>query len=104
MVAVAMTAIGLAVIALPKLSGGERCFLAVVTLAFLTLQWTQWGLASIPAGESLRARRALLGIVSSFLAMAMFVLLFILGLVFPQGAALLSVMMLIQVVYLTTWD
>ena len=30
--------------------------------------------------------------------------LILLGLVFPQGAALLSVMMLLQVVYLTTWE
>jgi hypothetical protein len=34
----------------------------------------------------------------------MFVCLILLGLVFPQGAALLSVMMLLQVVYLTTWE
>jgi hypothetical protein len=34
----------------------------------------------------------------------MFISLVVLGLVFPQGAALLSLMMLIFVVYLTTWD
>lgn len=45
-----------------------------------------------------------MGVLSSFLALSMFVFLVILGLVFPQGAALLSVMILIQVMYLTTWD
>ena len=45
-----------------------------------------------------------LGIISSFVAVAMFIAIVILGLVFPQGAALLSVLILIQVVYLTTWD
>ena len=46
----------------------------------------------------------LLGVLSSLMALAMFVFLVILGLVFPQGAALLSVMMLLLVVYQTTWD
>ena len=44
------------------------------------------------------------GVFSSLMALLMFVCLFLLGLVFPQGAALLSVMMLLQVVYLTTWE
>ena len=45
----------------------------------------------------------LLGVLSSLMALSMFMFLIILGLVFPQGAAILSVMMLIQVVHLTTW-
>jgi hypothetical protein len=36
--------------------------------------------------------------------MAMFMLLIIVGLVFPQGAALLSVMFLIQAVYFISRD
>jgi hypothetical protein len=104
MVAVAMTAIGLCAISLPDLTGGERLFLGGVTLVFLGLQWTQWGLASLSANRSRPAKTVALGVLSSLLAMAMFTALVILGLVFPQGAALLSVMILIQVVYLTTWD
>jgi hypothetical protein len=104
MVGVAVVAIGLSVISLPSLTGGERLFLGAITLAFLGLLWIQWGLASVRASRSWAGKTVLLGILSSFLAVAMFVMLFILGLAFPQGAALLSVMILIQVVYLTTWD
>ncbi len=46
----------------------------------------------------------MLGVVSSLLALAMFVLLFVLGLVYPQGAALESVLILIQVAFMSTWD
>jgi hypothetical protein len=104
MVAVVMTAIGLSAISLPGQSGSERLFLAAITLTFLALQWAQWGLASTPTHRSRPGMTIILGIISTFLALAMFVVLIILGLVFPQGAALLSVMILIQVVYLTTWD
>jgi hypothetical protein len=104
MVGVAVAAIGLSAISLPGLAVGERLFLGAITLAFLGLQWIQWGLASVRASRSWPGKTVLVGILSSFLAVAMFVMLFILGLVFPQGAALLSVMILIQVVYLTTWD
>jgi hypothetical protein len=104
MVAVVMTAIGLSAISLPGQSGGERLFLGAITLTFLALQWAQWGLASTPTHPSRPGMTFILGIISTFLALAMFVVLIFLGLVFPQGAALLSVMSLIQVVYLTTWD
>ncbi len=104
MVAVAVAAIGLSAISLPDQSDHERLVLGTVTLGFLALQWAQWGLASTSAGRSRPALTTTLGVISALLAMAMFVSLIILGLVFPLGAALLSVMFLIQVVYLTTWD
>jgi hypothetical protein len=104
MVVVAMTAIGLSAISLPDLTGGERLFLGVVAVAFLGLLWAQWGIASIPASRARPGVSIFVGVVSSLMALLMFVCLFLLGLVFPQGAALLSVMMLLQVVYLTTWE
>jgi hypothetical protein len=104
MVAVAMTAIGLSAISLPDLAGGERLFLGVLAVVFMGLLWAQWGLASIPAVRTRPGVSILVGVVSSLMALSMFVCLILLGLVFPQGAALLSVMMLVQVVYLTTWE
>ena len=46
----------------------------------------------------------ILGVLSCILACSMFVSLVILGLIIPQGAALLGVAMLLLVVYMTTWD
>jgi hypothetical protein len=104
MVTVAMTAIGLSAISLPDLTGGERLFLAVVAVVFLGLLWAHWGVASIPTVWAWPGVNVLIGVVSSLMALSMFVCLILLGLVFPQGAALLSVLMLLQVVYLTTWE
>ena len=104
MVAVAMIALGLAAISLPELTGRQRVFLGAAALVFVGLQWTQWGLASIPSSRSWPGMTAVLGTLSAALALMMFATLFILGLIFPQGAALLGVLILVQVVYLTTWD
>jgi hypothetical protein len=104
MVAVAMSAIGLSAISLPDMTGGERLFLGVLAVVFLGLLWAQWGLASVPLTRARPEVSIFFGVVSSLMALSMFVCLILLGLVFPQGAALLSVMMLLQVVYLTTWE
>jgi hypothetical protein len=104
MVAIAMTAIGFSAVSLPGLTGGERLLLGVVAVAFLGLLWAQWGLASIPSVRARPSVSVLVGVISSLMALSMFVCLVLLGLVYPQGAALLSVMMLLQVVYLTTWE
>jgi hypothetical protein len=102
MVAVIMIAIGLAAVSLPELTNGERLFLGALALLFPGLQWAQWGLAGIPATRPVIT--IVLGALSSIMALAMFIALVVMGLIFPQGAALLSVMMLFMVVYLTTWD
>ena len=104
MVAVALAALGFTAVTLPDLSGGEQLFLGLVALAVLGLQWVQWGIASVPAHRLWSGANTLLGILSSLIALFMFVGLILLGLVLPQGAALISVMMLLLVVYLTTWD
>jgi hypothetical protein len=103
-VAIAMIAIGLATIRLLDSTGRERLLVGAATLIFLGLQWAQWGLASITPSRPRPGLVVLLGISSSLLAVAMFVVLIIVGLLFPTGAALLGVLILIQVVYLTTWD
>jgi len=104
MIAVAMIALALAVVSLADLASGQRLLLATIALASLGLQWAQWGLAGIRTTQSRSGAGMLLGVLSSLIALAMLVFLVFLGLVFPQGAALLSVMMLLLVVYQTTWD
>lgn len=104
MIAIAITALGLAAISLADFTPGARNLVATVTLGLLALQWTQWALASVQVNQSHPGKMLLLGILSSFAALAMLLALIVLGLVFPQGTALLTVMILIQVVYLTTWD
>jgi hypothetical protein len=104
MVAIALACLGLGAVTRPDLSGGDRLLLGLVALAVLVLQLVQWGLASVRVHRLWSGADILLGILSSLLALFVFVGLILLGLVLPQGAALISVMMLIMVVYLTTWD
>ena len=104
MVAVVMTAIGLAVISLPELTLGERSLLGAAVLSFLGLEWTQWALAGTPARQAHHSVAIVRGMLSALLPLTMFVALVVLGLFYPQGVALLSLLIVIHVVYLTTWD
>jgi hypothetical protein len=102
MAAVIMTAVGLAVVSRPELPGSAKATVGAFVALCLGLEWAQWGLASISATQP--AKKALLGTLSSIIAMSIVVGLVFLGLVYPQVAALLVVMMLILVVHLATWD
>jgi hypothetical protein len=102
MVAIVLFAIAMAAVTLPELTGGNRLLLGSLAIALMVFQCAQRSLARIPAKHP--AIVSVLGVISSLMAISMFILLFILGLVLPQGAALLSVIMLIFVAYLTTWD
>ncbi len=89
MIAIAITALALAAVSPPDLSDGERLFIAAFALAFLTLLWGQWALAGMPFDRARSGLRLFVGVVSSLVALSMFICLTLLGLVFPQGAALL---------------
>jgi hypothetical protein len=104
MIGIAMTAIGLSAVALPNLTGKERLFLSLFAVAFLALLWAQWAIASMPRAVARPAFGMVVGFLSALMALSMFVCLILVGLVFPHAAALLSIMMLLQVVYLTTWE
>ena len=52
MTTVALTALGFSAVGLPGLEGNEKLFLGMIALAFLALQWAQWGLAGIPGSRS----------------------------------------------------
>ncbi len=102
MIGIAVTAVGLSSISRPDLTGRERLFLGMFTVAFLGLLWAQWGVASMSCIAARPVLGAVVGFVSALMALSMFVCLILLGLFFPQAAALLSVTMLLQVLYLTT--
>jgi hypothetical protein len=102
MAAVVIVALGLAAVSLPEVTGGARWLLGAFALFCLGMLWAQWWLASIPTARP--AITALLGALASIIALSMFASLVVLWFAFPQAAALLSVMMLILVVYLPTWD
>jgi hypothetical protein len=104
MIGIAMTATGLSAVVVPELTSHERFFLGLFAAAFLALLWAQWAIASLRCTVERPVLGTVVGFVSALIALSMFVSLFLVGLVFPQGAALLSVMMLIQVVYLVTWE
>jgi hypothetical protein len=112
MIGVVLAALGSALLAVTlqsSLSDDQRTGFGVFALFVLALTAAQRGLASIP-GRRLRSGRlrsglsTLVGIVAYLLAMLTYVGLFIGALLFPEGAALLVVTMLVLFIYLTTWD
>ena len=99
-----MTAIGLSADRLPDLTGGERLFLGCVAAVFLGLLWAQWGSRACRLTMARPGVEHVMGVVSSLMALSMFVCLIPRGTCLPQGSCSLSMMMLLQVVYLTTWE
>jgi hypothetical protein len=102
MAGVVMAALGLTAVSPSELSGGARWLLGAFALASLGLLWAQWGLASVTATRP--AITALLGALASIIALLTLAAVIALWFVFPQAAAVLSVMMLLFVIYMTTWD
>jgi hypothetical protein len=101
---VAVIAIGLSMLSEPKLSLGQRLFVGLFALVFLGLLGAQWALAGITRTLTRPMISALVGILAAVMALALFTCLFVVGLFFPRIAALLSVVALLQVLYLITWD
>jgi hypothetical protein len=104
MVVVALTALALSVGSLSNLTSDQRLGFGVLALVFLGLQVAQWGIASIPPGRLGPGMSALFGILSFLMALAMFACLLTLGVVCPEGLALVVGAMLVLAIYLTTWD
>jgi hypothetical protein len=103
MVGVALAALGaftMTVTLRSPLSDGERAAFGILEPILVLLQAAQWGLASIPSRRVRPGRNTLLGILSCLVALSTFVGLFILAAAFPEGAALVVIMMLGLVAYL----
>jgi hypothetical protein len=103
MVFVALTALGFSTVTVTELTG-DKWLVGTFTFAFLGLLVVQRGIAGISWRRFRPAIDTFLGVLSCVMAISMFVSLVFLGLILPQGAALLSVAMLLLVVYMTTWD
>jgi hypothetical protein len=103
MVAVALVALAVSTVTVVELTS-DKWIMATFTFAFLGLLIGLRGIAGISGRRFRPAIDAFVGVLSCVMACSMFVSLVILALIIPQGAALLSVAMLLLVVYMTTWD
>jgi hypothetical protein len=107
MFGVAMAALGsyaLALVFRSELSDGVRAAFGAVTLLLFAMQAAQWRLGGIPVRDPRSVRHLLLGIASYVLAMAMFVALLALAALFPDGAALVVLALVVTAIYLSTWE
>jgi hypothetical protein len=103
MVAVALTSLGISTVTVVEHTG-DKWLLGTFTFAFLVLLVGQRRIAGLSVRKFRPAIHTFLGILSCVVPCLMFVSLVFLGLIIPQGAALLSVAMLLLVVYMTTRD
>jgi len=97
MVVVALAALAISTVTSPERIRGEKWLMGTFTFAFFGLLFALWGIAGIPCRRSRPAIH--LGVLWCLMAHLMLMSLVILGLIIPQGAALV----LLLVVYLTTW-
>jgi hypothetical protein len=107
MFGVALAALGsfaLVLVFRSGLSDGLRAAFGVVTLLLFAMQAAQWRLGSIPTTDPRSGRHLLLGIASYLLATAMFVTLLVLAALFPDGAALVALALVVTAIYLSTWE
>ena len=107
MFGVALAALGSAAMALVLRSGlgdGLRAAFGLVTVLLFAMQAAQWRLGGIPIQDPRSGRYLLLGIASYLLAMAMFVALLALAAIFPDGAALVVLALVLVAIYLSTWE
>jgi hypothetical protein len=107
MLTVALAALSMTVITLVDRSDikpGERsAFCAIVAIAFFSL-YCQWPISRVRVGNERSWKSAIPGLFSMMLATVTLVCLVVLSTRFPDASALLMVLMVILVFYLTTWD
>ena len=102
--AVVMTALGLSALNAGDLAGRERLLLGLFALSFFALVGAQWALAGMQHIRTPPVVDTAVGVLSALMALSMFACLVFMGIFFPHVAALLSIMLLLQVVYLITWE
>jgi peptidoglycan/LPS O-acetylase OafA/YrhL len=104
MVAVALTAVVLSVGSLCNQTSDQRVCSGVLAFVSLGLQVALWGIASIPPSQVRPGMNALFCILSFLMALLMLACLSTLGLIVPEGLALVVGAMIVLAIYLTTWD
>ena len=75
-----------------------------MALFLFAMQAAQWRLGSIPLRDPHSTSSVFLGVASYVLAMLMFVCLLALAALFPDGAALVVITMVVTAIYFSTWD
>ena len=107
MFGVALAALGCGALALvlrSELSDQRRAGFGALALLLFAMQAAQWRLGGVPLRDPHSGGSAALGFASYFIAMTMFAGLLGLAALFPDGAALVVLMLILAAIYLSTWD
>lgn len=107
MFVVALAALGSSALALvlrSELSDERRAGFGVLTLFLFAMQAAQWRLGGVPVRDPHSGGSVALGFASYAIAMAMFAGLLGLAALFPDGAALVVITLVIMAIYLSTWE
>ncbi len=75
-----------------------------MTALLFAMQGAQWRLGSISVNDPRSRKSVLVGVASYVLAMVMFGCLLALSALFPAGAAIVVVALIVIAFYLSTWD
>lgn len=100
----ALVAFAMSLVLRSELDDGHRAAFGVLALLLLAMEAAQWGLGGLPADDPRSRRELWMGVVSYLLAMAMFVVLLALAALFPDGAAIVVLILVIAGLYLSTWE
>ena len=85
------------------LDGAGRGVFGLATGLLFAMQAAQWRLGGLPARDLRSGRELRLGIASYLLAMGMFLDLLAIAALFPDGAALVVLALVVAGLYLSTW-
>jgi hypothetical protein len=100
----ALGSLALTLVLRSELDEGRRVAFGVVSLLLFAMQAAQWRLGGVPVADPHSRGSFLLGIASYFLAMLMFGCLLALAALFPDGAAIDIIALIVIAIYLSTWD
>ena len=87
-----------------EMGDGRRVAFGLGALLLFAMQGAQWKLGGLRASDPRSRRELMLGIASYVLAMAMFLLLLAIAAMFPDGAALVVLALVVVALYLSTWE
>jgi peptidoglycan/LPS O-acetylase OafA/YrhL len=87
-----------------ELSDQGRAGFGALTLLLFAMQAAQWRLGGVPVRDPRSASSVALGVASYLIAMIMFVDLLGLAALFPDGAALVVIVLIVMAIYLSTWE
>jgi hypothetical protein len=107
MFGIALAAMGCGALALvlrSELGDAQRAGFGVLAVLLFAMQAAQWRLGGVPLRDPRSGGAVALGVASYLIAMAMFAGLLGLAALFPDGAALVVLMLIVAAIYLSTWE